>query len=137
EQVFNKEIGPGGDVYTKGSLMLHSLRELMGDDAFFKAVRIMTYGTDNPQPGHLTPRLGTSDEFIQIVNQVSGKDLTWFFNVYLFQAKLPKLEVERTDKQISLQWKIENNLAFPMPVEVSINNQLHVLDMSQPQSLPV
>ncbi|WP_416306885.1 M1 family metallopeptidase [Neptunicella sp. SCSIO 80796] len=137
EQVFNKDIGPGGDVYTKGSLMLHSLRELMGDEAFFKAVRIMTYGTDNPQPGHLTPRLGTSDEFIQIVNQVTGKDLTWFFNVYLFQAKLPKLEVERTDKQIILQWRTENNVAFPMPVEVSINNQLHVLDLSQPQSLPV
>ncbi|WP_340678705.1 M1 family metallopeptidase [Paraglaciecola sp.] len=137
EQVFDKDNGPGGDVYTKGSLMLHSLRALMGDERFFKAIRLMTYGTDNPQPGHIQPRLGTSNEFIQIVNQLSGQNLQWFFDVYLFQAKLPELVVQRSPSKISLEWKTDNNVAFPMPLEVSINNQRQVLDMSKPQSLSV
>src|SRR3546814_7709499 len=37
DAVYNAETGPGNDIYYKGSLLLHTLRQLIGDDAFFRA----------------------------------------------------------------------------------------------------
>ena len=35
--------GPGQDIYFKGAWVLHTLRYLIGDDAFFRALRRMAY----------------------------------------------------------------------------------------------
>ncbi|HEY0591054.1 MAG TPA: M1 family metallopeptidase, partial [Thermoanaerobaculia bacterium] len=48
--------GPGGDIYDKGSYVLHALRNLIGDEAFFRAVRRLVYGTEDPRPGNFAPR---------------------------------------------------------------------------------
>nr|GEY76804.1 hypothetical protein [Tanacetum cinerariifolium] len=64
--------GPGNDIYAKGSLILHTLRNLIGDDAFFRATRRMVYGTDTPTPCHFQPRWSSTREFIGIANETSG-----------------------------------------------------------------
>lgn len=71
-EVYDKDKGPGGDIYAKGSMMLHSLRELIGDDAFFAAIRRMVYGTDTPRPGKSGPRYAGTGDFIELVNDVTG-----------------------------------------------------------------
>ncbi|PQJ52490.1 M1 family metallopeptidase [Psychrosphaera saromensis] len=137
EQVYEAETGPGGDIYTKGSLVLHTLRNLIGDDAFFAATKELVYGTATPKPGNFNPVFKNTADFINIVNKVTGKDLSWFFDVYVYQADLPKLVVDRTDKTISIKWQIENDKPFFMPVDIQMNGKVITLDLTKPVSLPI
>ena len=44
----------------------------------------------------------TTPDFIRYVKQVTGKDLRWFFDVYLYQAALPQLVQTRSGDQLTL-----------------------------------
>jgi aminopeptidase N len=130
EAVYNREHGSGLDIYYKGSLMLHTLRSLIGDAAFFDSIRQLVYGTAAPKPGNFRPRYGTTGEYIDIVNRITGKDYRWFFNVYLYKAALPELLVERDATGLALRWKVPDALPFPMPVQVRIGgNDGRVVDV--------
>ncbi|MHC1479926.1 M1 family metallopeptidase [Frateuria aurantia] len=130
EQVYDAKRGPGNDIYYKGSLMLHSLRGLIGDQAFFESIRRLVYGRPDPKPGNFSSRYADTRDFIKIVDQVTGKSMDWFFQVYLYQAALPQLEVQRHGGQVSLAWHTGNNTPFPMPVELQIGQQTRQIDMS-------
>ena len=130
EEVYDiKKGGPGGDIYTKGALVLHTLRGLIGDEAFFRAVRLLVYGTEQPLPGQFQPRYGSTTEFMAIVNKVTGGNYDWFFQVYLYQAALPELITERDGGQLRLSWKVPGGGAFPMPVEVRVGDRVEKVAM--------
>ena len=130
EEVYDiKKGGPGGDIYTKGALVLHTLRGLIGDEAFFRAVRLLVYGTEQPLPGQFQPRYGSTSEFMAIVNKVTGGNYDWFFQVYLYQAALPELITERDGGQLRLSWKVPGGGAFPMPVEVRVGDRVEKVAM--------
>ena len=127
--VYDDVAGPGQDIYNKGALMLHSLRALIGDRAFFDSTRMLVYGRPDPKPGNFEPHYATSRDFVDIVNKVTGRDLGWFFNVYLYQAALPKLDITRQGDTLNLHWITPNNLPFPMPVELQVGDTLRTLPM--------
>jgi aminopeptidase N len=130
EDVYNdKRGGPGLDIYMKGSLVMHTLRNLVGDDAFFRAVRMVVYGTDQPRPGNFTTRFGTTAEFIAAVDKTTGRDLDWFFQAYLYQAGLPELQAARQGDRLVLSWKTAGGTPFPMPVEVRVGKQVVTVPM--------
>ncbi|WP_229503690.1 M1 family metallopeptidase [Massilia putida] len=131
EDVYDiKRGGPGGDIYAKGSLVLHTLRGLIGDDAFFRAVRELVYGTPDPRPGNFTPRYATTPEFIAIVQRASGRDLDWFFQAYMYQAALPELLATRRGDTLDLAWKTAGNTPFPMPLDVRVGGRIVTLPMA-------
>jgi aminopeptidase N len=131
EDVYDlKRGGPGGDIYTKGSLVLHTLRGLIGDDAFFRAVRELVYGTPNPRPGDFSPRYATTPDFIAIAQRASGRDLGWFFQVYMYQAALPELVATRRGDTLDLAWKTAANTPFPMPLDVRVDGRIVTLPMA-------
>jgi aminopeptidase N len=112
-------------IYSKGASVLNTLRYLIGDDAFKRTMRLMAY--PNPElekvtDGHQT-RFVTSNDFITIAEQVSGKELEWFFEVYLRQAKLPKLKAQLRDNKLLLSWITPQDLPFPMPITVKIGDE--------------
>lgn len=120
-----------GDIYGKGALVLNSLRGLLGDDVFFKALRTMSYpdpATEKINSGGQN-RFATTEDFMKIAERISGKDLGWFFEVYVRQADLPKLVVETSDGALKLSWETQNNRPFPMPVEIMIGDQIKVVAM--------
>ena len=137
EQVYERGVGPALDIYYKGSWIMHTLRNLIGDDAFFSAVRELVYGTDQPEPGNFTTIYRNTQDFIEIVNQRTGKNLSWFFDVYLYQPKLPKLVETRTEDSVTFSWNTPQNLPFPMPLEVSVNGKVQVLDITSPKTIVV
>ena len=137
EQVYERGVGPALDIYYKGSWIMHTLRNLIGDDAFFSAVRELVYGTDQPKPGNFTTIYRNTQDFIEIVNRRTGKDLSWFFDVYLYQPKLPKLVETRTEDSVTFSWNSPQNLPFPMPLEVSVNGEVQVLDITSPKTITV
>ena len=109
-----------GDIYTKGALVLHNLRYLIGDKAFFECLRKMAY--PNKEMELLTNgkqcRFVSSTDFIELVNTVTQKDYTWFFDVYLRQPELPQLITNWNNDTLYLKWKTPNNLPFNMPIEL-------------------
>jgi aminopeptidase N len=121
--------GPGGDIYTKGAHVLHTLRNLIGDAAFFESVRRLVYGTADPCPGNFAPLYSSSVEFARIVNDVTGRDYNWFFDVYVFSAALPDLQAARDATGLTLVWKAPNDRPFPMPVEVRVGDRVETLAM--------
>ncbi len=112
-------------IYSKGASVLNTLRYLIGDDVFKTVMRRMAY--PDPEMEKVTDgrqtRFVTSNDFITIAEQVSGKDLDWFFEVYLRQAKLPRLKAELQDNHLLLSWITPENLPFPMPVTVKIGEE--------------
>jgi aminopeptidase N len=70
-----------GTVYYRGGMTLQALREKIGDLAFFQLLR--DWATQN--------RYGTvtTAQFIALAEKESGRDLTQFFKVWIFQAEKP------------------------------------------------
>ena len=128
EQVY--ETGPAGDIYVKGAWVLHTLRNLIGDKAFKDVTTRIVYGRPDPKPGNFTPRLGTTAEYRRIVNQVTGKDYGWFFDVYLGEAALPELVETRAPGKLDLTWKTPNEKPFPLPVEVKVGDTVRTVAMT-------
>jgi len=71
--------------YNKGAWVLHSLRGLVGDSAFFQGIR--TY--------YARYRDSTvmSEDFQREMERASGQDLGWYFRQALHQPGYPKLEL--------------------------------------------
>lgn len=130
DEVYQGDRGPGLDLYNKGSLIAHSLRMLIGDEPFFRSVTRLVYGTAAPRPGEFRPRYGTTDEFLAIVNEEAGRDLTWFFRGYLYQAALPDLRQTRVNGELALEWMTGDGGVFPMPVEVEIDGRRQTVAMT-------
>jgi aminopeptidase N len=130
DDVYDAEHGPGNDIYFKGSLMLHTLRQMIGDEAFFDSVRRLVYGRPDPKPGNFAPHYATTRDYIDIVNQVTGRDLHWFFNVYLYESALPKLETSQQGNVLHLHWQVPHDKPFPMPVEIQLGGTLVTVPMS-------
>jgi aminopeptidase N len=126
--VYNAEDGPGGDIYSKGSLVAHSLRMLIGDEAFFTALRELVYGRADPAPGNFKPVLRSTPDYLAIVNRVTGKDYGWFFDTYLYQAALPVLSQTQDGNRLTLSW--DGGPKFPMPVEVEVDGRRQTLAMA-------
>jgi aminopeptidase N len=129
EQVYDEKAGPGQDIYNKGALMLHSLRELIGDKDFFDSIRRLVYGRPDPKPGNFSPLYATTGDYVAIVDEVTGRDLHWFFDVYLRDAALPRLDQQRDGNTLRLHWVTEHGKPFPMPIEVQVGDTVHTLPM--------
>jgi aminopeptidase N len=71
----------GASVYQRGGMTLVALRKEVGDDKFLEIMR--TWAASQKYG------LGTSDEFIALAKQISGKNLDAFFTKWLFTKGRP------------------------------------------------
>jgi hypothetical protein len=60
---------------------------------------------------------------------VTGKDYRWFFDVYLYRAALPELMATREGSTLKLRWQVPDDLPFPMPVDVRVDDRIVTLPM--------
>jgi len=121
----------GSDIYGKGSWVLHTLRWVVGDSAFFRSLRRMAYpdpALEQASDGR-PARFATTDDFLRIAEEASGQELGWLFEVYLRQPVLPRLVAERADGAVRLRWEVAGGLPFPMPVEVEVNGERRRVEM--------
>ena len=121
------------DIYNKGAWIVHTLRNYIGDETFFKLLRKWAYPSEELEKtttGNQC-RLVTTDEFLNIAEQVSGKKLDWFWEVYLRNTKLPKLIVTRDQNVAELKWETEKDIPFFLPVPIMIADQISSIDMSK------
>lgn len=71
--------------YPKGAWVLHSLRGLIGDSAFYGGIR--------EYYARYRDSTALSSDFASAMEQVSGKPLTWYFTQALTQPGYPVLDV--------------------------------------------
>ncbi|MEO8173595.1 MAG: M1 family aminopeptidase [Sediminibacterium sp.] len=71
--------------YQKGGRILHMLRNFVGDNAFFKSLN--KYLTTNKFGN------GSAHKLRLAFEEVTGKDLNWFFNQWYFGNGHPKVEI--------------------------------------------
>jgi aminopeptidase N len=138
-QVYMSEpdyLNSDGDIYGKGAYFLHTLRYLIGDEAFFKALHHMAYPTKEMEQytDGRQERLVNTDDFLTIAEVDSGRKLDWLFELYLRQPKLPKLVAAlpadcTSNCSLLLSWETPNNMPFPMPVDVEINGKTQRIEM--------
>lgn len=72
-----------GGVYIRGGLVLHALRVKVGDESFFKILQ--TY-VERHKGGN-----ASTDDFISVAEEISGQDLTDFFQAWLYEEDLPPI----------------------------------------------
>ena len=126
-----------GDIYYKGAWVLHTLRYLIGDEAFFQTLRRMAY--PDPAMERVTDgrqaRFATTDDVRRIAERTSGRELGWFFEVYLRQPALPRLVAEQAENALQLRWHLPeglpNDLDFPMPVDVQIDGERRRVEVTR------
>jgi aminopeptidase N len=71
--------------YNKGGRILHMLRNYVGDDAFFKSLN--NYLTANKF------KAGEAGQLRLAFEDVTGKDLNWFWNQWYYGSGHPKLKI--------------------------------------------
>jgi len=71
--------------YQKGAWVLHMLRFEIGEEDFWKGIRLYyeryRYGN------------ALTDDFKQVMEEVSGRDLNWFFHQWLYIAGQPDIKI--------------------------------------------
>lgn len=108
--------------YMKASCMLYLLRYTMGDELFFEALH--TYATDTVNFKHKTI---VTQDFSNLMSEVYGQDLSWFFNDWVLQPNHPVYQNTYSFSQLpSGQWQLYFNAHqvqstpafFRMPIEI-------------------
>jgi aminopeptidase N len=108
--------------YKKGAFVIHMLRETVGDETFWKALNVYLneYKYRNVETRDLQ----------KVFERVSGQQLEWFFDQWVYKAGYPELRVrskyDAAQRQLTLtvaqtQSPASNTPAvFRLPVEIEI-----------------
>lgn len=104
-----------GDIYNKGSWLLHTLRNIIKDDPLFFDI-LKTFRMENHGKQIL------SEAFIDLVNKKTGKDYNWFFKQYLFKREAPFFEYYWTNNELYFRW-VNTDDDFVMPVTLKVNGK--------------
>jgi hypothetical protein len=104
-------------VYDKATLALFMLKDLLGEEVFFR-------GLQEFYQSHLFRAVRTSD-FRRAMEKISGKDLTKFFHDWFYSEQLPEVKVEKKIFEASdsntLNLRIRQlKRVFVFPLEVII-----------------
>src|SRR5690606_563211 len=69
-------------------------------------------------------RYSSTEEFRALVESLSGRDMKWFFDVYLHQPELPELRTSLVDdNKLQLEWITPDGMPFNMPIEIVIDGR--------------
>lgn len=107
----------GSNIYDKGGLVLHMMRNYLGDSAFFKGLGL-----------YLKSRSFKSAEVQELrlaMEEVSGKDMNWFFNQWYYGAGHPILDItynwdEATKTEQVFIAQNQQGQIFQLPVAVDV-----------------
>ena len=125
----------GGITYGKTASVLLTLESVIGEDAMAKAMHVyfMKYRFTHP----------TKEDFLKTIEEVSGKDLRWYFNQAIYGTPVMDYKVLRIDS-LPLNWyekkknagkddkdtvyrsyvwlQRKEDFAMPMDVEIKFEN---------------
>jgi aminopeptidase N len=108
----NKE--GSGDMYYKGSNMIHTIRQIVNNDNVFRDIlRGM-----NQTFYHQTV---TARQITDYFNQMTGMNFDKVFEQYLLHTSIPTLEYHFNGTQLQFRW-VTDVIDFNMPVKVTLSD---------------
>ena len=111
--------------YEKAACVLHMLRFLVGDSLFFSTLK--TYGATYKYKN------ASTNDFKNIAESVTGKELDWFFDEWIYGGGSPKfyytIFYDTNSDSISLLTMSESNTQtkYSMPVELKLATTMDTL----------
>lgn len=106
----------GSVVYRRGAIVLHMLRHVLGDEAFFQGARnyleSFAYGTVD------------TEDFKAEMEAASGMDLTSFFNSWVYGINRPNYQwsMKRARNRIFINIsQTQAQAPFQMPIDIRVN----------------
>jgi aminopeptidase N len=115
-----------GDPYTKGAMMLMSLRStLNNDEQFFDILRQFQF--------RYRGKTTNSADFIALTNEVTGSDYTWFFKQFLYNRKPAKLVYQQgvaNGKPCFTYHWTDTDADFKMPIYIRDGGSLRRLTVT-------
>ena len=107
--------------YNKGGAILHMLRNYIGDEAFF--ISLKTYLNKYKY------KAAEAHQLRLVFEEVTGKDLNWFFNQWYFGANHPKIDVSydynklRKTVTVNIQQLQAEDFQFPITLDIFEGNK--------------
>ncbi|HEX6975942.1 MAG TPA: M1 family aminopeptidase, partial [Vicinamibacterales bacterium] len=101
-------------VYNKGAMVLHMLRRLLGDETFFAGLRGFYADWKFRKAG--------TDDFRVAMEKVSGRDLTRFFDTWIFGTEIPRVKFSYKIDGASAHVQFEQH-GTPVDVPVTVTVQ--------------
>ena len=116
-----------GNAYAKGSLILNMLRDILGEDGFWRSIK---YYTKENQ----FKNVETSD-LKKAIEETTGQNLHWFFKQWVWEPGYPEYDVKwsynQRNKSVKLKVKQKQNLKhtniFKMPIQIQIDDKLNTV----------
>jgi aminopeptidase N len=100
-------------VYNKSAVVLHMLRRLVGDEAFFSGLRDF-YGA-------WQYRKAGTDDFRIVMENASRRDLTAFFEGWIYSSSIPRIRFTSKAAAESVLLRFEHRGdVLPVPVTVTL-----------------
>ena len=101
-------------VYNKGAAVLHMLRRLLGDEAFFRGIRLF-YEDRRYQ------KAGTED-LERAMELASGRVLDRFFERWIYNAEVPRVTYRSriVDTGVTVEFEQTGSAVFDLPVTVRL-----------------
>lgn len=113
-----------GIIYVKGAWVLHMLRGVLGDETFFNC--LSQYAADQQfRYDH-----ATTEDFQQLCEEVSGQDLNYFFDQWIYDEYYPEYNysyeyfVDESVVHLSINQRQGDNgrrPIFKMPIQIKLN----------------
>ncbi len=99
--------------YVKGSAYLSALSYIVGEDTFWQIMKEYYNVWKLKHP--------TDTDFLHIAQKVSGMDLKWFHNYFIYTKEPIKYSLEKLNsKGKSVRVKVTNEAIFPMPIDLLV-----------------
>lgn len=117
----NYEKWHDSDIYTKGSWVLHSLRNTVNNDSLWFAYLKSLYN-------HFAGGVTNTTEVVNFTNKFFSKNYTPFFRQFLMYSQLPQLEyyIEKHGKGIVLYYRWLSDVGnFEMPQKIGNGSKLY------------
>jgi len=107
-------------VYSKGAWVLHMLRYVLGDSTFFDVLK--------EYRGRFEHKSALTDDFASAASSVAGRDMSWFFDQWVYRSGWPVYAYQWSSSQVSagiynLTVTIQQQQAesvFQMPIELEV-----------------
>jgi aminopeptidase N len=116
----NKDALFSETTFQKGAWVLHMLRHIMGDNAFFNALKayVKTYSYKS----------ASTEDFESVCEREYGRPLKWFFKEWVYGVNRPEYRYtwkavpngDRTKIKLTITQAQTNNDMFQMPIDVII-----------------
>ena len=111
--------------YQKGGWVLHMLRRMLGDEAFWKGIHNYYARYDGGN--------ANTDDLRAVMEQASGQNLGQFFKQWLYTAGTPKLDImwryNAEKKTVDMTITQKQDVVFEFPLELSISDKSQTLSI--------